>query len=123
MKDLNLIPKSYYLKKKEKKKRIIRALLTFAAMIIVLLAFAFPYVLKYDLNKKIATLKSLQVENSTGSDLGVRSQLSEIGRLSKERQKEATKIDELLKGATLSMILEKIEASKPDKLFLINTPN
>lgn len=119
LKDLNLVPKSYYQKKKDKKKKIIKRFLIYLGIIAFAGAFAFPFVIENNLNKEVMKLRTQQHDTSGAS--GMRIQLNEINRLVKDRETEAGKINNVVVGFKLSTIIEKIEVSKPEKLFLVNT--
>lgn len=116
MKDLNLVPKSYYAKKKEKKRKLYYIIFG----VIFVLCFGYfaisPLVTKNSLNQKLGELDSKGREINAYNETIV--QFNTIKEMVNQRETEAVGLAS--KGIDVLTIIEKIEANMPDKMFVLN---
>jgi hypothetical protein len=118
LKNLNLVPKSYYLEKRQKKNRILNIFVFFIAASIVSFAVAYPLMLK---QKYTIELRNQKNEYDTYMlHLVVKKQYDQIKSMFTERETLSKKIEESIPINKYSMVLEKIEISKPEKLFVVS---
>ncbi|MDP4180211.1 MAG: PilN domain-containing protein [Bacillota bacterium] len=114
MKDLNLIPKSYYLKKRKNEKRRIKILTAFLLSIVVVSVIIFPMYYKLNLQKQIDRIQN-EVEETTGYKIN-QQKLDDINQKLAILEKEA---DKLSKNTFSSIkLIDKIRDSIPKKLFI-----
>ncbi|MCX7920416.1 MAG: PilN domain-containing protein [Clostridia bacterium] len=114
MKDLNLIPKSYLQARKNKIRKMYYTLAVAGGGIILILALALPlqqrFKLQYERDKIDRSVRE------TSKYITIESQLNAIKELYKQREDEAGRL--MKYGVDVAAILEKVERSLPEKLFI-----
>jgi len=114
VKDINLIPKSYYLKKEKRGKRIIIGVSVFFISIVATFAICVPLYVKAQLQKEMNTLVD-EVMKTTGYKAN-QDNLEQIKMIFNEREQNAKELNKNTFSAL--EILAQIEKSMPAKLFI-----
>lgn len=116
MKDLNLVPKSYYINKKRKQMRLYSILFVVIYLVLVGVLTVTPLLTKKTLNEKLKLLE--EKVNDINLDMQKKAQFEYIKGLVNTRELEAARLSR--KGVNLLTILEKIEQSMPERMFVMN---
>jgi Tfp pilus assembly protein PilN len=115
LKDLNLIPKSYYLEYTKKKKRLyITAGITIFAGFMVL-AVALPLFWRYNLKMQRDSYENMVKQ--TMSYVETEKQLGLLRKMYEDRQGEADRM--LGRMEDMSAVFEAVEAAVPEKVFFL----
>lgn len=116
MKDINLIPRSYYLKKEKRGKRIIIGVSVFFISIVATFAIGVPLYVKAQLQNEVNTLVN-DVMKTTGYKAN-QENLDRIKMTFNEREQNAKALNKNTFSAL--ELLAQIEKAMPAKLFITN---
>ncbi len=116
LKDLNLVPKSYYLRKKRIKKRIYFSLLG----VLLVAGFTYlvvsPILIKNSLNKRLEILDTTMKE--VNSILELERQFNTVKSLVVKREDMAKTLSG--QGIDVLTIIDKIESYMPQKMYVVS---
>lgn len=114
LKDLNLVPKSYFHKRKKRKKIVFYSIFSVVVVVILAVVALVPIFMIRDLKSRLAFIELRNREIS--GYLDVEAEFNIVKSLYLQRQNEAIR----LLGSDLDVlkIIEKLESYLPDKIFI-----
>lgn len=114
MKDLNLVPKSYFHKRKKRKKIVFYSIFSVVVVVILAVVALIPIFMIQDLKSRLINIDLRTKE--IGAYLDVEAEFNTLKDLYLQRENEATR----LLGSDLDVlkIIEKLESYLPDKIFI-----
>jgi Tfp pilus assembly protein PilN len=116
LKDLNLVPKSYFNKRRKRRKIVFYSIFSVIVIVILVVITLIPLLKVRDLKSKLADLE-LKSKEIRGY-LDVEEEFNTLKSLYLQRENEAVR----LLGSNLDVlnIIEKLESYLPDKIFIQN---
>lgn len=114
MKDINLVPKSYFLKRKKRKKIVFYSIFSVVVAVVLALVALLPIFQIQSLKNRL-TYFDLKAKETNGY-IQTENEFNAFKSLYMQRENEANRLSK--SGVDMLKIIEKLESYMPDKIFI-----